>query len=273
MHRRMTKSSLILLFAITQLFFYSCAGLKDVPESEKKYVEGMVVEGGVYGVRVKDDNQNILRFITRSGVVYQPADLHAYYGDRIGVTYYSVKKSSGDRHMALAIKMIKTNPNRLNPGDGTVNGIIRAAGMMRTLVHLPEKDLTVAFYGKGSATGWRPKVGDPVKMHYTEDAKRFYRKFKSLQIDRMGEGPVAIQNKIDTGVVTEILTQREIHQRPDRFGFKLDNGSIINMYVGAQTRLIPEDLQIEPGAAYTIEYYALLMGDQRLRHLATQINR
>ncbi len=274
---RMTKLFLILFIVSFQMFLFACAGLKDVPESERKYVEGVVVEGGVYGVRIKDDNQNIARFITKSGVVYRPADFHAYCGDRVEVAYYSEIKSGQNRHMALAIKMLEEDPNRLDFGSGTVDGIVRAVGMMRYLVHLPDNSMTLAFYGGGSAAtspkNWSPKPGDAVKVHFAEDTKRFYKKFLCHRMERLKEEPVAIQDKVITGTVSEILTQRTIHKRPDRFAFKQNNGETLILYTGGETRLNPAGLKVEPGSEYTIEYYSLLLGDQRLRHVATRITR
>ena len=274
---RMTTLFLILFLVSFQMFLFACAGLKDVPESERKYVEGVVVEGGVYGVRVKDDNQNILRFITKSGVHYQPAEFHAYCGDRVEVSYYSEMKSGQHRHMALAIKMLEVDPNRPDFRGGTVDGIVRAVGMMRSLVHLPDNSMTVAFYEGGSVVtsprNWAPKPGDAVKVHFAEDTKRFYKKFVCHRMERLKEKPIVIQDKVITGTVSEILTQRTIHQRPDRFAFKQNNGETLILYTGGETQLNPAGLKVEPGSDYTIEYYSLLLGDQRLRHVATKITR
>lgn len=121
MNRSSVTTLFMILFIVSfQMFLFACASLKDVPESERKYVEGVVVEGGVFGLRIKDDNQNILRFITLDGVAYQPVDFHAYYGDRVGVTYYM--ESGKDRQMALVIKLLETNSKRLDLGSGTRKG-------------------------------------------------------------------------------------------------------------------------------------------------------
>lgn len=274
----MRKKSLLRVLSL--LFFplclLACAGLKEVPESEKRYVEGVIVEGGVFGVRIMDENEKVFRFITRKGVEYQPDDFHAYVGDKVGVTYYAEMKNGTERYMALALKVVAPDPNRVPIGSGMVYGIVRAAGMRRYLVHLPKSGLTVAFYPdeavRFSPKGWRPKPGAEVSVFYTEETKRFYKKFLFNRFSRMTPDPQNIADRVRTGVVTEILTQRDIHQRPDRFAFQLDNGDRVNLYLGGETIMIPADLKIVPGNAYRVIYYPLLMGDQSLRHVVTQIS-
>ena len=85
---------MILVLVSSQLILFSCAGPQEIPESRRKYIEGVVVEGGIHGFRVRDDNGNIIRFAARDDVEYQPSEFHAYYGDRVGVTYYTGIKRS-----------------------------------------------------------------------------------------------------------------------------------------------------------------------------------
>ena len=91
---------LILVLVSSQLILFSCAGPQEIPESERKYIVGVVVEGGISGFRMRDDNGNILRLSVQDDVEYQPNELHAYYGDRVGVTYYTVIKNGKDWHKA-----------------------------------------------------------------------------------------------------------------------------------------------------------------------------
>jgi len=85
----------------SQLILFACAGPQEIPESERKYAEGVVVEGGVNGFRMRDDHGNIIRFAAGDDAEYQPSEFHAYYGYRVGVTYYTVIKSGKDWHKAL----------------------------------------------------------------------------------------------------------------------------------------------------------------------------
>jgi len=267
---------LILVLVSSQLILFSCAGPQEIPESERKYIEGVVVEGGIHGFRMRDDNGNIIRFAARDDVEYQPSEFHAYYGDRVGVTYHAVIKRDKDWHEALKVVLLTTNPNRIDFRYGAVDGIIRARGVMRYLVYLPENDLTVAFYRKQevkySPRNWSPKKkGNKVKVYFSEDSERFFKKLKCYRISRLGEDLVSIQDKIEIGVITKIFIHRSIHEAPDRFAFRLTNGDTWTMYAGGETKLVPKGIKVKIGESYSIEYYRLLMGDQSLRYVATMI--
>ena len=267
---------LTLVFVSLHLILFSCAGPQEIPESEKKYVEGVVVEGGVNGFRLKDDNGKIIRFYARDKVEYDPLVFHAYYGDRLGVIYYPENKRGKDWHEALKVVLLTTNPNRIDFRYGAVDGIIRARGVMRYLVYLPENDLTVAFYRKQevkySPRNWIPKKkGNKVKVYFSEDSERFFKKLKCYRINRLGEDLVSIQDKIEVGVITKIFVHRSIHKAPDRFAFQLKNGDTLTMYSGGETILFPKGIKVQIGESYSIEYYRLLMGDQSLRYVATMI--
>ena len=266
---------LILVFVSSQLIIFACAGPQEIPESERKYIEGVVVEGGNHGFRMRDDNGNIIRFAARDDVEYQPSEFHAYYGDRLGVTYYTVIKRGKDWHKAIRVVLLTTNPNRINLGYGVVYGIIRASGVMRYLVYLPENDLTVAFYKKGevktSPRNWRPKKGNKVTVYFSEHTGRFIKKFICYQIYSHGEDLVSIQDKTEKGVITEIFTHRSIKKAPDRFAFQLKNGDTWTMYAGGGTKLVPHDIKVNIGYRYKIQYYRILMGDQSLHYVAAKI--
>jgi len=266
---------LILVLVSSQLILFSCAGPQEIPESRRKYIEGVVVEGGIHGFRVRDDNGNIIRFAARDDVEYQPSEFHAYYGDRVGVTYHAVIKRDKDWYDALRVVLLTTNPNRIDFGWGAVDGIIRARGVMRYLVYLPENDLTVAFYKKQevkySPRNWIPKKGNKVKVYFSEDSGRFFKKLKCYRINRLEEDLVLIQYKIEVGVITEIFTHRRIHKAPDRFAFQLKNGDTLTMYSGGETILFPKGIKVKIGESYSIDYYRLLMGDQSIRYVAAII--
>jgi len=254
------------------LILFACAGPQEIPESDRKYIEGVVVEGGVHGFRMRDDNGNIIRFAARDDVEYQPSEFHAYYGDRVGVTYYTVTKHDKDWHEALKVVLLTTNPNRID--FFFVDGIIRAAGVIRYLVYLPENDLTVAFYFKEEVKqypkNWIPKKNSEVEIHCSEDLERFYKKLICNRIHFFGEER-DIPDKTVTGVITEIFAHRSIHKAPDRFAFRLTNGDTLTIYAGGETKLFPNGLKVKIGNSYSIKYYRLLMGDQSLRYVATRI--
>lgn len=262
-----------LLLVALPLLLTACSGLKDVPLAEQKYVEGVVVEGGVYGVRIKDDNGKVWRFITKSGVAYQPEDFHAYYGDRLAINYYSEGDADQPRHLALSIRQLAVAQGRPDFDKGRVEGIMRAAGMMRYLVHIPEMNLTAAFK-KGnvetSPVRWQPEAGDKVRLDFSQESSRFFKTFKSQYMERLSKESYPIENTVINGSVAEILSTRTV---PDRFSFNLENGEQLTLHTGGATIRQPGDLTIEPGATYTVEYYSMLLGDQRLRHVVTKISR
>jgi hypothetical protein len=268
---------LTLVLVSSQLILFACAGQQEIPESERKYIEGVVVQGGVNGFRLRDDNGNTIRLAAGDDVEYQPLEFHAYYGDRVGVTYYTVIKSGKDWHQALRLVLLTTNPNRFDLGFrfGTEYGIIRASGVMRYLVYLPEYDLTVAFYRKGeikyTPRNWSPKKGQMVRVSFSIDSGRFSKKFYCSHITWFGEDPVSIHDKIEIGVITKIFAHRSIKKAPDRFAFQLKNGDTWTMYGGGETKLVPNGIKVNAGNSYSIEYYRLLMGDQSLRYVATRI--
>jgi len=263
---------LILVLIFSQVILFSCAGPQEIPESERKYLEGVVVEGGIHGFRMRDDNGNIIRFAARDDVEYKPSEFHAYYGDRVGVTYYTTIKRDKDRHEALRVVLLKTNPDRIDLRY--VDGIIRARGVMRYLVYLPENDMTAAFYHKGVVLkhpkDWSPKKNDMVTFFCSEDSERFFKKMLCNRMDLIGENR-GISDRTETGVITKIFAHRSIHKAPDRFAFRLTNGNTWTMYAGGETKLVPKGLKVKIGNSYSIKYYRLLMGDQSLRYVATKI--
>jgi hypothetical protein len=266
---------LILVLVSSQLILFSCAGPQEIPEGEKKYIEGVVVQGGVNAFRMRGDNGEIFRFEDRNDIEYQPSDFHAYYGDRVRMTYYTKIKGDKELHMALRIVLLSKNRDRINFQLGEVEGIIRASGVMRYLVYLPKKDLTVAVYRNGAVKripkNWSPEAGNKVRVFVSEDSGRFIKKFKCYQINRLGEDPVSIQDKSESGVITEIFVHRSIHRAPDRFAFQLNNGDTLTMWAGGETRLVPVGIKVKVGKSYSIEYYRLLLGDQSIRNVATRI--
>ena len=266
---------LILVLVSAQLILFSCAGSPDIQESEKIYVEGVVVEGGVNGFRLKGDNGKIIRFFTRDKVEYEPLDFHAYYGDRVGVTYHPEINRGKNWPKALRVVLLSSHPKRFSFQFAPVTGIIRVSGVMRNLVYIPDSDLTVAIYKKGgmakSPRNWSPKKGNQVLIYGFDASERFFSKFYCTGIHRDGEELVSISDKTEIGVITEIFVHRSVKSVPDRFAFQLENGETLTMYGGGETRLDPEGLTIQTGNSYSIEYYRLLMGDQYIRHVATKI--
>ena len=275
--QRSAVNALLWMLALVVLLsmLSACAGPREIPLSERKYLEGVVVEGGVNSFRMSDAQGKIYRFDASGDVEYQPAHLHAYYGDRIGVTYYTVLRGDEELHRALKLVLLSPNPDRIDFTYGIVDGIVRASGMMRYLVYLPEHDLTVAFYrlqkAKYIPKHWTPKPGNRVKVYFTEDAGRFVKKFTCYQVLRIEEEPVSIQEKVEYGDITEIFVHRSVKRAPDRFAFELKNGDTWTMFGGGATRLVPNDLAVKSGRPYIVEYYRLLLGDQSLRYVATRI--
>ena len=84
---------------------------------------------------------------------------------------------------------------------------------------------------------------------------------------------VPIQDKMETGVITEIYVHRGVKRAPDRFAFQLGNGDTLTIYGGGETKLVPKDLIVLLNETYSIEYYRLLLGDQSLRYVATKIEK
>lgn len=265
---------LILVVLSMPLILFSCVGPQEIPESEKVYVEGIVVEGGVNGFWLKDENGIKIRFYAKDNVEYDPLDFHAYYGDRVGVTYYMVIKKGEDTHKALKVVLLSKNPRRIEFQSRVVDGIIRIAGMFRHMVYLPEYDLTIPFNKSGAVkytpTGWKPKEGDKVLIHFDQDSGRFVRNLIFDHMTSYYEND-AIKDKTENGVITGIFTHRNVHKVPDRFAFKLKNGNTWTMYAGGETKLVPKDLQVNLGGSYKIKYYRKLMNDQSIRYVAAMI--
>lgn len=266
---------LTLSFVLLHLILSACSGPQEIPASEQKYVEGTVVQGGNNSFRMKADDGKIMRFVDRDDIEYQPADFHAYFGDRVGVTFYTKIKSGEERHMALRIVLLQTAPDRIDFSIGSAEGIVRASGMMRYLVYVPQVDLTVAFYKKGAVkripSSWHPEAGSKVIVYFTEDAGMFVKRFKCYRITRTGEDLADIPGKTETGTITEIFVHRSVKKAPDRFAFATATGETFTMFGGGETVLVPDDLKVEAGRTYTITYYRLLMGDQSLRYVARRI--
>lgn len=269
------RHSLLVLIALSHLFLSACAGVQDIPDSEKKYAEGTIVEGGVFGIRIKNDSDEVLRIIVRDHVIFEPADFHAYYGDKVGVTYFTTTKNGNPRHEALALRLLETNPDQIDFSSGSIDGIIRARGVMRYLIHIPEKNLTVAFKKPGYESllpkDWSPQAGNRVRVFYSVEAKRFHRRLVCRQMHRLEEDPVSIEDNTASGVVTQLLTDRRIRMIPLRFLFQAESGESLRIYSGGETRVSPENTQLDVGTGCTIRYYELLLGDQSRRRVAANI--
>jgi hypothetical protein len=263
------------LIVLTHLFLSACAGVSDIPDSEKKYTEGVVAEGGVFGLRMKIDSGEVLRIIVKDHVIFEPADFHAYYGDKVGVTYFTKIKNGNPRHEALALKLLETSPDRIDFSSGSIEGIIRASGMMRYLVHIPEKRLTLAFFKPGYESlmpkNWRPEAGNRVRVIYSVEAKRFHRRLVCRQMHRLEEDLVPIEDNTESGVVAQLLTDRRIRMVPLRFLFQAENGESSRIYAGGETRASTENTQLDVGTECAIRYYDLLLGDQSRRRVAASI--
>lgn len=269
------RHCLIVLIILPYLFLSACAGVPDIPESEKKYAEGVVVEGGVFGLRMKIDSGEVLRVIVRDHVSFEPADFHAYYGDKVGVTYFTTIKNGNHRHEALALKLLESNPDQIDFSSGSIDGIIRSSGMMRYLVHIPEKNLTLAFSKPGYESlmpkNWRPEVGNRVRVLFSVEAKRFHKRLVCRQMHRLEEDLVPIKDNTESGVVSQFLTDRQVRMIPLRFLFQAESGESLRIYTGGETRSSPENTQLDAGTECAICYYNLLLGDQSKRCVAASI--
>ncbi len=266
---------LIVLIILPYLFLSACAGVPDIPESEKKYAEGVVVEGGVFGLRMKIDSGEVLRIIVRDHVSFEPADFHAYFGDKVGVTYFTTIKNGSPRHEALALKLLKSNPDQIDFSSGSIDGIIRASGMMRYLVHIPEKNLTLAFSKPGYESlmpkNWRPEVGNRVRVLFSVEAKRFHKRLVCKQMHRLEEDLVPIEVNTSSGVVAQLLTDRRMRMIPLKFRFQAASGESFNLFTGGETLASPENTRLDVGTECTLRYYDLLLGDQSRRRVAASI--
>jgi hypothetical protein len=266
---------LIVLIVLSHFFLSACAGVPDIPDSEKKYAEGVVVEGGVFGLRIKIDSGEVLRIIVKDHTIFDPVDFHAFFGDKVGVTYYTTYKDENPRHEALALKLLETSPERIDFSSGSIEGIIRASGMMRYLVHIPEKNLTLAFYKPGYESrlpkDWSPETGNRVKVLYSVEAKRFHKRLVCKQIHRLEEDPVPIEDNTANGVVTQLLTERRIRMIPLRFLFQTEGGEPLKIYTGGETQASPVNTELNVGTECALRYYDLLLGDQSRRRVAVSI--
>lgn len=273
------KFSVLLISGLISslLILYACTGSQEKTKKEQKYIEGVVVDGGKSGFRMRDDRGDIIRFAHRSNLEYQPSEFHAYYGDRVGVTCFMKIKGDKKSYKPIKIELISSNPDRIDLSSGVVNGIVRARGVRRYLVYLPENDLTVAFYKKGKVKyfpkGWKANVGNKVRVHFSEDPMRFLTKFECYQIDRLQDDLVSMKNKTKTGDVSEIYVHRAVHKAPDKFDLQLKNGETWTMYSGGETILVPEDLIVLLNETYSVQYYRLLMSDQSIHYVAAKIEK
>lgn len=269
------RHCLIVLIILPYLFLSACAGVPDIPESEKKYAEGVVVEGGVFGLRMKIDSGEVLRILVRDHASFEPADFHAYYGDKVGVTYFTTIKNGNPSHEALALKLLESNPDQIDFSSGSIDGIIRASGMMRYLVHIPEKNLTIAFIKPGYESfmpkNWRPEAGNRVRVLFSVEAKRFHKRLVCRQMQRLEEDLVPIEDTTESGVVAQLLTDRRMRMLPLRFLFQAESGESSRIYTGGETRASPENTQLDVGTECAICYYNLLLGDQSKRCVAVSI--
>jgi len=233
------------------------------------------VEGGVHGFRLMNNDGKIMRFISRGNVEYQPSEFNAYYGDLLAVTYYSKIKSGKEWHSALKVELLEANPSRIDLQKDSVTGIIRSTGMIRSMVYLPEHNITVPFYKKSpvsySPQNWLPKEDNQVKIYYHEHNGRFVKKFKYYKMDRLNEGPVLIEDRVENGVLNEILSQRGIHKVPSAFNFRLKSGGTLTIYAGGETKLVPEEIKVQVGDNLKIKYYNKLMSDLSSRYVAVKI--
>lgn len=242
---------------------------------KKKYAEGVVVEGGAFGFRMKADNGDVLRFNVRDGVVSDPEDFHAYYGDKVAVTYYTATRRGHPWNEALELKMLVTSPDRIDFSSGYVDGIIRFVDSMRYLIHLPAKDLTVSFRAQHGVSIDPAisvaKPGNYVRVFFSIEAKRFINRLIFTEMQLLEKGPIEIRDTIERGVFTEFLTKRKIRLIPLKFAFKGDGKEPLAIFTGVMTKASPEDMLLKVGTTCTVRHYSLLVGDQSRRRVAAGI--
>jgi hypothetical protein len=135
-------------------------------------VTGLVQEAGFSGPVIDG-----VKYNTGRETSYTPDDYRPVKGDTVTLTYYNKTMPNGQEGLAVSsLTLVKKDPNRkelANPAEGTVREVTRRA----VRIDFPAAGQEIVMdFKRGmefSPKGWKPAVGDKVKVHYDKVPSRF----------------------------------------------------------------------------------------------------
>jgi hypothetical protein len=135
-------------------------------------VTGIVQEGGLSGLVIQG-----VKYNTGRETSFSPADYRPVKGDTVTLSYYSKTMPNGQEGLAVSsLELVKKDPNRkelTSPAVGEVTEVTRRA--VRLNVPATGQEIVMDFKRgmEFSPRGWKPAVGDKVRVHYDKVPSRF----------------------------------------------------------------------------------------------------
>ncbi len=170
------SSKLILLFAVWLLVFTPAGPGEAFASAGDQTVSGEVVKGGFGSFVLRTRTGNNKTFNTGRLTKYEPVEFRPRQGDKVQVTYYN-KDLRGRTIQAVShLKLIKANPNFMEPPNPAV-GTIKEAGRRGFYIYIAKIKkawkFEVARGWEAIPKGWTPAVDDKVKVTYKKVPARF----------------------------------------------------------------------------------------------------
>ena len=132
----------------------------------------MVQEGGLSGLVIQG-----VKYNTGRETSFTPGDYRPVKGDTVTLTFYNKTMPNGQEGLAISsLELVKKDPNRkelTSPAVGKVTEVTRRA----VRIDFPAAGQEIVMdFKRGmefSPAGWKPAVGDKVKVHYDKVPSRF----------------------------------------------------------------------------------------------------
>lgn len=153
-------------------------------------VTGVVKESGYSGVMLKvKGKKTAVKYNTGRETVYTPDDYRPMKGDTVKISYYHKPARGGGEILAVSkLTLVKKDPNRKEITSPAI-GIVREVGRRSIRFEFPKVGQHISMDMKRGMeilpAGWKPAVGDKVKVTYDKVKARF------------GSGIVLVISKIE----------------------------------------------------------------------------
>lgn len=144
-------------------------------------VTGLVTESGFSGIILKAKGKKAVKYNTGRATVYSPDNYRPMQGDTVTVKYYHKARRGGGEILAVSnLTLVKKDPNRKEL-KSPATGIVREVGRRNLLIEFPKIGQAISMERKRGMkripSGWKPAVGDKVKVTFDNVKARFTNRF------------------------------------------------------------------------------------------------
>ncbi len=145
-------------------------------------VTGLVKESGFSGIVLKAKGKKAgVKYNTGRETIYSPDDYRPMKGDTVTISYYPKPWRGGGEILDVSsLTLVKKDPNRKEL-KSPATGIVREVGRRNIRFEFPKVGQTISMERKRGMkripAGWKPAVGDKVKVTFDKVKARFGNRF------------------------------------------------------------------------------------------------